>query len=59
MWIYVNKPKTVEQIKNNIQADIRGLNIGTLSKFMQSAWIRVHLYIHENGNHLQDMIIHK
>ena len=30
--VYVNKSKTLQQLKNNIYADVKGLTTGTLSK---------------------------
>ncbi len=32
----MNKPKVLQQLEDNIRADIKGLNIGSLSKVMQS-----------------------
>ena len=54
----MNKPKTMQQLKNNIHADIRGLTTGTLSKVMQSVQIRMQLCIQENGGYLPDINFH-
>ena len=51
----MNKPMTLQQLTNNIKADVRGLTTGTLSKVMQSARIRVQLCIPNNGGHLDDI----
>ena len=53
--VYVNTIKRLQQIKNDIYADIWGSTTGILSNVMQSARIRVQLCICENGGHLQNI----
>ena len=57
--VYVNKPQTIEQLKHNIEAEIRAIEPETLRAVMQNACLRAQLCIDENGGHLSDIIFHK
>lgn len=54
--VYVNKPQTIEQLKHNIEAEIRAIEPETLRAVMQNACLRAQLCIDENGGHLSDII---
>ena len=60
LWGYlnVNKPQTLQQLKNNIRAEIRALEPETLRGVMENALKRAHLCEAENGRRLRDLIFH-
>ena len=56
--VYVNKPKTLQQLKNNIWAEITALVPETLRGVMENALERARLCEAEDGYCLQDLIFH-
>lgn len=56
--VYVNKPQTIQQLKQNIYAEIRNLQPETLRSVMENALQRANICQQENGNHLNDVIFH-
>lgn len=56
--VYVNKPQTLQQLKDNIQEEIDRIPQETLNKVMENAIKRAHFCVRENGSHLTDIIFH-
>lgn len=56
--MYVNKPQTLGQLKQNIRDEIRRLQPETLRRVMQNALKRANACIEQNGGHLSDVIFH-
>jgi hypothetical protein len=56
--LYVNKPRTLEQLKENIRAEIRALELQILTNVMNNAIERARLCEAVNGAHLKDVIFH-
>ncbi|KOC59803.1 hypothetical protein WH47_10771 [Habropoda laboriosa] len=56
--VYVNKPRTIEQLKENIRAEIRELMPDTLTKVMANVLKRAQLCDTENGGHLCNIVFH-
>jgi len=56
--VYVNKPKTLQQLKENIRAEIRALGPDILTRVMENVLERAKLCEAENGGHLRDVIFH-
>ena len=56
--VYVNKPQTLQQLKNNIRAEIRALEPETLRGVMENALERARSCEAENGRRLRDLIFH-
>lgn len=56
--VYAYKPQTLQQLKNNIRAEIRALEPETLRAVTENALKRARLCEAENGHHLQDVIFH-
>jgi hypothetical protein len=56
--MYVNKPRTLEQLKENIRAEIRVLEPETLTNIMNNAIERARICEAANGAHLKDVIFH-
>ena len=54
--VYVNNPRTIQELKNNIRHEIRELEPVILRSVMKSAITRAHLCEAENGGHLKDII---
>ncbi|KAK3849790.1 hypothetical protein Pcinc_043469 [Petrolisthes cinctipes] len=57
--VYVNKPKTLEQLKENINREIREVAPETLAAVMKHVMERARLCEAENSHHLKDAIFHK
>ena len=55
---YVNKPQTLQQLKDNIQEEIDRIPQEILNKVMENAIKRAHFCVRENGSHLTDIIFH-
>lgn len=53
--VYVNKPHTLEQLKDNIRAEIRPLTSHTFTIVMNNAIERGRLWEAANENHLKDV----
>ncbi|KOC66892.1 hypothetical protein WH47_11956 [Habropoda laboriosa] len=51
-WVYVNKRRTIEELKENIRAEIRRLGPETLRTVMENAVERACICEQENGGHL-------
>ena len=56
--VYVNKPQTIQQLKDNIRAEIRALQPETLTAVMENSVEKAHLCEAENGGHLHDIVFH-
>lgn len=56
--VYISKPRTLAQLKNNIRREIRKISAETLEKVMKNAEKRAHFAIKEKGGHLHDIIFH-
>lgn len=56
--VYINKPQTIQELKQNIQAEIRNLEPETLRAVMENAVKRANFCLQENGHHLRDVIFH-
>ncbi|KOC70974.1 hypothetical protein WH47_04960, partial [Habropoda laboriosa] len=50
--VYVNKPRTIEELKENIRAEIRRCTV------MENAVERACICEHENAGHLRDVAFH-
>ncbi|KOC66185.1 hypothetical protein WH47_07254 [Habropoda laboriosa] len=55
--VYVNKPRTIEELKN-IRAEIRRSGPETLRTVMENAVERACICEQENGGHLRDVVFH-
>ncbi|KOC71363.1 hypothetical protein WH47_05245, partial [Habropoda laboriosa] len=64
LWSYlkervcVNKPRTIQELKENIRAEIRRLGPKTLRAVMENAVERACTCEQENGGHLRDVVFH-
>lgn len=56
--VYVNKPETIQHLKQNIEAEIRELDPDILRKVMESVLGRAQRCEAENGGYLKDVIFH-
>lgn len=56
--VYVNKPETILQLKNNIREEIRAITPEILRKVMEKVLERAQLCEAANGHHLRDVIFH-
>lgn len=56
--VYVNKPDTLEALKNNIRREVENISPEVLEKVMKNAIKRAHLCITAEGQHLSDIIFH-
>ncbi|CAH1109994.1 unnamed protein product [Psylliodes chrysocephalus] len=54
--VYANKPRTIEQLKENIRNEIIILNQQILAGAMQNALKRARMYQAENGSHFKNLI---
>ena len=54
--VYVNKPRTIEELKTNIRDEINNITPEVLRKVMENVLERAHLCEAENGHHLRDII---
>ena len=54
--VYINKPRTLTQLKNNIRREIAAIPAEILAKTMENAEKRTHLAIKARGKHLKDII---
>lgn len=54
--VYINKPRTLTQLKNNIRREIAAIPAEILVKTMENAEKRTHLAIKAKGKHLKDII---
>ena len=59
--VYVNKPQTLQELKENIRNEIRELNRNPeiLQSVMNNVLERAQICEAENGQHLKDIIFHK
>lgn len=59
--VYVNKPETMQELKENIRHEIRELNRNPeiLQSVVRNVLERAQLCEAENGHHLKDIIFHK
>ena len=57
--VYVNKPETLEQLKENINREMREVVPETLAAVMEHVMERARLCEAENGRHFKDVIYHK
>jgi len=56
--VYINKPRTLEELKTNIQEQIALITPETLQKVMENMQ-RAYSCFNCNGSHLQDIIFYK
>nr|CAI5865735.1 unnamed protein product [Callosobruchus analis] len=56
--VYVNKPQTIRQLKDNIRNEIHAITPEILRKVMEHVLKRAQLCEAENGRHLRDVIFH-
>ncbi|KOC63049.1 hypothetical protein WH47_04903 [Habropoda laboriosa] len=56
--VYVNKPRTIQELKENIRAEIRRLGLETLRTVVENAAERACICEQENGGHLRDVVSH-
>ena len=56
--MYVNKPRTIQQLKDNIREEIQALEPDMLRSVMENAVERPRACQAENGGHLDDIIFH-
>ena len=56
--MYVNKPRTIQQLKDNIREEIQALELEMLRSVMENAVERARACEAENGGHLDDIIFH-
>ena len=54
--VYANKPATINALKNNIEKEIRAINLETLSDVLDNALQRAQECENENGGHLINII---
>jgi len=54
--VYANKPKTIEELKNNIRAEIAAISPETLANTMENAEKRAHFCLSNKGGHLIDVV---
>ncbi|XP_023311192.1 uncharacterized protein LOC111692289 [Anoplophora glabripennis] len=56
--VYINKPRTIQQLKNNIRDEINNITPEVLRKVMENVLERARICEAENGHHLRDIIFH-
>ena len=56
--VYINKPRTIQQLKENIQAEILALQPETLVVVMKNILKRARFCEAANRGHLQDIVFH-
>lgn len=56
--VYINKPQTIPQLKENIRIEIRVITPEILRKVMEHVLERARLGEAENGRHLRDVVFH-
>ncbi|XP_043676454.1 uncharacterized protein LOC122633042 [Vespula pensylvanica] len=56
--VYRNKPRTIQQLQENIRTEIHGLSRQTLRTVMENILQRMKLCQTENGRYLRDVIFH-
>ena len=54
--VYINKPRTIEQLKSNIRDEINNITPEVLRKVMENVLERARICEAENGHHLRDII---
>ncbi|XP_018338846.1 PREDICTED: uncharacterized protein LOC108746522 [Trachymyrmex septentrionalis] len=57
--VYVNKPRTLDELKTNIRQEIAAISAETLFKTMENAAKRALLAMQAQGDHLRDIIFNK
>lgn len=57
--VYVNKPKTLEELKTNIRQEIAAIPVEMLKKTMENAAKRAQYAVQAKGDHLRDIIFKK
>ena len=56
--VYGNKPDTIDELKENIRAEIRNINPETLNSVMENVLEKARECETENGGHLNNIIFH-
>ncbi|KOC63621.1 hypothetical protein WH47_02948, partial [Habropoda laboriosa] len=56
--VYANKPRTIQELKENIRAEIRRLGSETLRTVMGNAVERACICEQENGGYSRDVVCH-
>jgi hypothetical protein len=57
--VYVNRPQTIQDVKDNIRAEISQIPQNMLQKVMNGARRRVELCFNSGGVHVSDVIFKK
>ena len=57
--VFINTPRTLEELKNNIKQEIRNIQPPILEAVMENLMERARLCEEKNGHHLKDVIFHK
>ena len=57
--VFINTPRTLEELKNNIRQEIRNVQPPILEAVMESLMERTRLCEEKNGHYLKDVIFHK
>ena len=54
--VYINKPNTLQELKNNIIAEINGITPDILQNVMENTVKRIRMCFVNDGKHLEDII---
>jgi aspartate/glutamate racemase len=54
--VYSNHPKTIEDLKQNIEVTILNISQETLKKVVRNMVTRVNTWYAENGGHFQNLL---
>ena len=54
--VYINKPRTIEQLKSNIRDEINNKTLEVVRKVMENVLERARICEAENGHHLRHII---
>ena len=54
--IYANEPKTIEELKNNIQGDMAEISLETLVNVTENSKKRARFCLSNNGGHFIDVV---
>ena len=57
--VYVDKPRTLAQLKTNIEREIATIPRATLEKVIENAEKRAHYVVRAKGDHLNQIIFEK
>lgn len=54
--VYINKPRTLEDLKNSIRQEIEAVPNEMLERAVRNFQKRIHICIQQEGRHLKDII---